>query len=437
MAHIIRGIHIPHNKNTAGMDAVRMPSPERVTIPMNMNIGAPAVPTVKAGDRVSIGQLIAEPGGFVSAPVHASVSGTVEEVCDFTDARGNTAKAVIIRSDGEMRVSETLAPPQIASYDEFLQAVRDSGLIGLGGAGFPAGVKLNVKELDKIDEVILNGAECEPYITTDAYTMERRGEDIFACIDMLIKYMKVGHVLIGIEENKPEAIAVMTELAASRPEVEVRTLPSSFPQGGEKVLIYNLTGKKVGEGQIPLDVGSIVMNVTSCAVIGEYIRTGKPLVERCVTVDGSAVKEPKNVIAPVGTSIRDIIEFAGGFSCDPYKVLYGGPMMGTAVNSLEAPLLKNNNAILALNEKDGRRPKETACLHCGKCVDNCPMSMNPPEIASALDRGDMEELRSLKPNLCIECGSCVFNCPARRDIVRKHREAKAALRSYIESLKAE
>lgn len=437
MAHGIRGIHIPHYKNTAGTKAVRMPAPDKVVIPMDMHIGAPSKPVVKVGDKVAVGQLIAEAGGFVSAPVHASVSGTVVEIGDFTGARGNTSTAITIRSDGQMTKCESIAPPVVTSYEEFVQAVRDSGLIGLGGAGFPAGVKLSVKDLSKVEEVILNGAECEPFITTDALTMEERGEDIFLCIDMIKKYMNVPKVLIGIEENKPEAIAKMKEFAASREGVSVCTLPSSFPQGGEKILIYNLTGKVVKEGMIPLDIGSIVMNVTSCAVIGEYLRSGMPLVERCVTVDGSAIREPKNVIAPVGTALSDIIDFAGGFKEEPYKVLYGGAMMGMAVNSLDVPLLKNNNAILAFNEKDGRRPEETACLHCGKCVDNCPMNMNPPEIASALERGDMEELKALKPNLCIECGSCVFNCPARRDIVARHREAKAALRSWLEAQKEE
>ncbi len=426
----IKGVHVPHRKHTASCHAERMPIPKTVVLPMNMHIGAPAKPVVKVGDTVGVGQLIAEAGGFISSPVHASVSGTVTKIDGMLSSNGGSIPAITIESDGEMRPYEGITPPTVTNYDEFVAAARASGIVGLGGAGFPTFVKLSVKDLSKVEEVILNGAECEPYITADTLTMVDRAEDIFDGIQLLEKYLGVKKVIIGIEDNKPEAIKAMQALSAKDSCISVKALPASYPQGGEKVLIFNTTGKVVPEGKLPLDVGSIVMNVTTLACISEYVKTGMPLVEKCLTVDGSAVAEPKNVIAPIGTPMKDVFDFCGGFKEEPKKVIYGGPMMGIAVPDLDQPILKNTNAVLAFNKKDAELPEETPCIRCGNCINHCPMRLNPPAIAKALRQKDCEELAKLKVNLCMECGACVFVCPARRAIVHRHKLAKAELRAY-------
>lgn len=424
------GVHVPHMKNTAAMEPVRMPAPASVVIPMNMHIGAPAKPIVKAGDIVGVGQLIAEPSAAVSVPVYASISGKVTKVDKVTGSTGASADAVFIESDGQMRPYEGIKAPVVTNFDEFIAAVRNSGVVGLGGAGFPTAIKLGVKDLSKVDEVLLNGAECEPFITSDTRTMIDRAKDIEEGIALLEKYLGVKKIIIGIEKNKPEAIAKMQEVAAKDSAVEVKVLPSVFPQGGEKVLIYKLTGKVVPEGKLPLDVGCIVLNVTTLATIATYIRTGMPLVEKCVTVDGSAVASPKNVIAPIGTLYKDVFEFAGGFKETPKKVFAGGPMMGITMPDLEQPMLSNCNAMIALNAKDAVRPEETPCIHCGKCVNHCPLGLNPPAFAQALNAKDYEALERLKVNLCMECGCCSFICPAKRNIVSRNKLAKSALRNY-------
>ena len=433
----IFGVHVPHRKHTASCHAERMPIPKTVVIPMSMHIGAPAKPVVAVGDTVGVGQLIGEAGGFVSSPVHASVSGTVKKIDTMLGTNGNPMTAITIETDGEQRPYEGITPPTVTNYDEFVAAVRASGIVGLGGAGFPTCVKLSVKDLSKIDYVILNGAECEPYITADTLTMTDRADEIFEGIQLLEKYLGVKNVIIGIEDNKPEAIAAMKALSVKDPAIDVRALPASYPQGGEKVLIYNTVKRVVPEGKLPLDAGCIVMNVTTFSCIAQYIRTGMPLIEKCLTVDGSAVAQPKNVIAPIGTSMKDVFDFCGGFKEEPKKVIYGGPMMGIAVADLDQPILKNTNAILAFNAKEAERPEETPCIHCGNCINHCPMRLNPPAIAKALQQKDGAALAELKPNLCMECGACVFVCPARRNIVARHKLAKIELRNYQTKLAEE
>lgn len=426
----LNGIFVPHRKNTASQQAVRMPSPKSVTIPMNMHIGAPSVPCVKVGDKVKVGQLIAEAGGYVSAPVHASVSGKVTSIAPIISSNGAHVDAITIESDGEMTVSETCVPPVVSDYESFIAAVRASGIVGLGGAGFPTSVKLDVKDTSRIQEVVINGAECEPYITSDARTMIDDADSVKDGIELLKKYLDVKKIVIGIEKNKPEAILKMKEIAAIDDCVEVKQLPSVYPQGGEKVLIYNCVGKVVPEGKLPIDVGVIVINCTTLAFIAKYISNGIPLIEKVLTVDGSAVAEPKNVIAPIGTSMQDVFDFCGGFKEEPKKVLYGGPMMGIAVPDTTAPILKNNNAILAFAEKDAVLPEPTPCIRCGKCVSACPLNLMPLEYARALATENMELLELRKVNLCMECGCCSFVCPARRPLVENNKLAKAALRKY-------
>ena len=426
----IKGVHVPHRKHTADCHPERMPIPKTVVIPMAQHIGAPAKPVVNVGDTVGVGQVIGEAAGFISAPVHASVSGTVKKIDTMPNSNGGVMTAITIESDGEMRAHESVVPPTVTNYEEFVAAVRASGIVGLGGAGFPTFVKLSVKDLSMVQEVVLNGAECEPYITADTLTMTDRADDIFEGIQLLEKYLGVKKVIIGIEDNKPQAIKAMQELSKKDSAIVVKPMPAAYPQGGEKVLIYNTTGKTVPEGKLPLDVGCIVMNVTTLACIAEYVRTGMPLVEKCLTVDGSAVATPKNVIAPIGTSMKDVFDFCGGFKEEPRKVMYGSPMMGIAVPTLDEPILKNTNAILAFNDKDATLPDETPCIRCGNCINHCPLNLNPPAIAKALASGDGAEIAKTKVNICMECGACVFVCPAHRMIVHRNKLAKAELRAY-------
>ncbi len=426
----IKGVHIPHYKNTAEMAAVDMPCPQSVTIPMSMHIGAPAVPCVKVGDQVLVGQKIAQAGGFVSSPVHASISGTVKKIDGILISSGQTVQAITIESDSQMTPYREAGPIEIADFESFISAVSESGVVGLGGAGFPTAVKLGVKDLSKLEHIVVNCAECEPYITSDTRTMLDRTDDIVYAVELFKKHLKAKSIIFGVESNKAACIKKLKDTFAADSTVRVDTLPSSYPQGGEKVLVYNTTKKIIGEGKLPYDVGVIVINVTTMCAIAEYIKTGMPLVRKCVTVDGSCVSEPKNVNVPIGTAIKDVMAFCGGYKLPPKKILYGGPMMGIAVYSDEMPVLKNTNALIALDEKASTDPVRTACIHCGNCVNHCPMRLDPPAIAKAVKLNDRESLAKLKVNLCMECGACVYACPAVRPIVHTHKLAKAQLREW-------
>ena len=346
-----------------------MSPPKTVTIPMSMHIGAPAKPTVKVGDEVKVGTLIAEAGGAVSVPIHASVSGKVTKIVDHLLSDGRTVPAVVIESDGAMTADESLTPPVVNSRETFVEAVKNAGVVGLGGAGFPTHFKLNADPA-RIEHLIINGAECEPYVTSDTLTMLSRGDDMAVALDAMKSYLGIKHIVVGIENNKKKAIEAMKQLAQKVGQnctAEVKALPAIYPQGGEKVLIYHTTGKVVPVGKLPIDVGCVVINCTTLAAIGAYLVTGMPLVEKCVTVDGGAVKEPKNVIAPIGTAMSELFDFCGGLTVDPAKVVYGGPMMGITVPDTSAPVLKNTNAILALTEKE---VKPLACATCNAIIGN-------------------------------------------------------------------
>lgn len=427
----LKGIRVPHRKNTADSIPQRLPLPETVTIPMSMHIGKPALPTVKIGDRVTVGQLIGMADGFISAPIHSSVSGKVKKLDEITMSGGMKATAVVIETDGLQEVCESVKPLVVTDFESFVSAVKESGVVGLGGAGFPTFVKLGVKDLSAIDAVVINAAECEPYITSDTRTMLDKAEYISKGIDLLQKYLKAKRIIIGIENNKKLCIDKMTELANSKSGVEVKVLPSVYPQGGEKVIVYNTMGKIIPKGGLPLDVGAVVINCTTLSTIAEYMETGMPLVEKCITVDGSAVNEPKNVIALIGTPLEKLFEFCGGFKSEPKKVLYGGPMMGIAVPSLDAPVLKMTNAVIALDEKDAIPPKTTACINCGECVNHCPLRLDPREIAKAYRLDLCEELKKQCADLCMECGCCAYVCPAKRPIVQTNKLAKAKLNKYL------
>lgn len=429
----LHGILLPHRKNTADLAPVAMPSPWSVTLPMNMHIGNPANPVVKVGDEVCVGTLIGEPAGYISAPVHSSVSGLVTNVAPMWTSGGSQVMAVTIKSDGLMTRDKDIAPPEVNDYDSFIKAVRDSGSVGLGGAGFPTSVKLDIKDLSRLETIVLNGAECEPYITSDTRTMIDRADSVREGIELLKKYLGAKKVIIGIEANKSAAIASMKKLEDDT--VSVKVLPAMYPQGGEKVLCYHCTGKVVPEGKLPIDVGCIVLNVTTLAFIAEYIKTGMPLVEKVVTVDGGAVKEPKNVIVPLGTPLLEVFNFCGGFKEEPTKVIYGGPMMGLSVKDINSPILKNNNAILAFDSKEGHLPPPTPCIRCGRCVRACPLGLMPLDFARAYALRDYELLEARHINLCMECGCCSYVCPAHRPLVEDNKLAKAVLRKHKEDLK--
>ena len=425
--------HVPHRKNTAGAPAVRMPAPEIVSIPTSQHIGAPATPLVKVGDTVYVGTKIGEASGYVSSPIHSSVSGKVKKLEPQLSSNGRSCMTIVIESDGFMTPDPEIKAPEVCDIDSFVSAVRESGLVGLGGAGFPTAVKLDAEKKGLIDQIVINGAECEPYITSDTYTMLEKADKVKAGVELLKKYISAKGVCIGIESNKPECIKKLSEIFADDESVKIISLPSTYPQGAEKILIHNTTGRVVPEGKLPADVGCLVMNVTSVAFLAEYFETGMPLVEKCVTVDGSAIKNPMNVICPIGTSVEDLIEFTGGFKSEPGKIMYGGPMMGIAIFSTEYPIMKNNNAITAFDKKDANLPKSRNCIHCGRCVSACPMGLNPTLFARAMKVEDSAErarrLEEAKLMLCMECGSCSFVCPSVRPLVETNRLAKAELRS--------
>lgn len=423
----LNSIKIPHNKNTANCVAQRMPVPQSVVIPMSMHIGAPAVSIVKIGDTVKVGQMIAQASGVVSSPVYASVSGKIKKIEDIVLSGGNIVPAVVIESDGEQQLYENILPPNIDTFENFIKAVADSGVVGLGGAGFPLHVKLNVKDISKLEYIIINCAECEGYVTADTRTMLDNTEELFDGISILRKFYGDKKFIIGVENNKSECVKKL-EAYCNKNNVELKVLPSTYPMGGEKVLVYNTTGRIIPEGKLPLDVGAVVLNCTTLTSLQNYIRNGIPLVEKTVTVDGSAVAEPKNIIVPIGTRIKDMIEFCGGYKEKPKKIIYGGTMMGIAVPNDEVPVLKNTNAVLAFAEKDAISPVSTECINCGRCVSHCPMRLMPNMINCAFDAKDTDKLAKLKVNLCMECGCCSYVCPAKRPLVQTNKLAKAMLR---------
>ncbi len=426
------GVKVAHHKNTAEKEVERLPIPSKVVIPMQQHIGAPCDPVVKAGDIVAVGQLIGDSDKYVSAPIHASVSGKVVAVGDVKLPNGVMSKAVTIESDGEMRLWEGITPPEVNTREDLIKAVRASGLVGLGGAGFPAHVKLNFPADKNIDTLVINAAECEPYITVDYRECMENSWDILAGVYLLKDLLGFKQVVIAVEDNKPEAFKVLKNIADHkedvRDEVKLMTLESKYPQGAEKMMVQSATGRKVPPGKLPADVGCVVMNVASVAFIARYIKTGKPLVSRSLTVDGSAIANPKNVRVPVGTNIGDIIEFCGGFKGEPCKILTGGPMMGLAIVGTDLPVLKQNNALLAFSKDDAVLKDETDCIRCGRCANACPMSLMPTNIVRAAKAKDAALLSKLGTMVCMECGSCSFACPAGKPLVQHMRLAKTIIR---------
>lgn len=423
-----QGAGVPHEKRTSNLETVAMPLPSKIVLSMGQHIGAPASPAVAKGDQVYVGTIVGKSEGFVSSDIHSGVSGTVSEITTITAPNGATQTAVVIVPDGEQKVDPAIAPPEVTDYKSFVDAIRASGLVGLGGAGFPTAVKLSPKNLDEIDTLLINGAECEPYITSDNRCFLEDTHHVLGGIKAVMKYLNIPKCIIGIEGNKPEAIAKM-KAAIDAPGIEVKQLPCRYPQGAEKVLIENCTGREVPFPGLPSDVGVIVMNVTSVAFVSKYLETGMPLTTKRLTVDGDIVKEPKNVEVLIGTPIQELLDFCGGLTAQPGKVLYGGPMMGTCVADLSQPILKNNNAVLAFSEKLARLPKKTNCIHCGRCVNACPLGLAAKDIVKAYDNGNVELLQELNADLCMSCGTCSFVCPAKRPLAPSIALAKIMMKN--------
>ncbi|MBR2283375.1 MAG: electron transport complex subunit RsxC [Ruminococcus sp.] len=419
----LNGIKLSHRKNTENCAVADMPLPSVVRIPMSMHMGAPCTPLVKAGDLVAVGQKIGDCEAAFSTPVHSGVSGKVKSVGEYRNAMGNVSKLIEIETDGEQRVSEEVKPPEVTDKESFIRAVRESGACGLGGAGFPTHIKLSPKT--EIDTLIINAAECEPYITADYRELIESQEAVIGGIRLIKSQLGIKNAKLAIEANKPEAIKKYTELTADDASIEVITLPSAYPQGAEKVIIYNSTGRIVKEGELPSDEGVIVLNVSTTAFIYRYIQTGMPLVTRNLTVDGNAVGEPKNIRCVIGTSFREVLEYCKTDVSRVRKLIAGGPMMGMSVPDVDMPVVKTSNALLAFTSYDER--KTSACIRCGRCVRVCPLGLMPADIDRAYKIRNIEELKALKVNLCMNCGSCTFVCPANRKLAETNQLAKMLL----------
>jgi electron transport complex protein RnfC len=427
----LRGMLVPHHKNTAKYAPEEMPVPPLVMLSMSMHAGTPAKPVVGVGDYVKVGQVIGEDTGPVSSPVHASVSGTVKSIDTMDSLTGKKTVTITIASDGNQAPFEGIKPPQVGSLEEFLEAVKNSGVIGLGGAGYPTAPKLTLKDYSILDYILVNGAECEPFLTADTRTMTDDAVDLWEGVRLLKKYLKPKNIVLCIENNKPEPIRIMKELASGTDGVYVHELKSRYPQGERKVLVYNVTGRIVPEGKRLTDVGCIVVNCTTVAVFAKYIKTGHPLVSKYVTVDGSGVKTPKNVIAPIGTPVHHLFDFCGGLKDDVKKILLCGPMMGIALPNQDVQVLKTTNGLLAFSGKDAETPVASACIRCGRCVSVCPMRLMPPNIENAVDLNKPELLKKYKVDMCAECGCCAYSCPAKRPLVQVITLSKKMLRSYM------
>ena len=427
------GAAVPHRKNTAQLQTAVLPCPDQVTIPMQQHVGAPCKPLVKVGDTVDVGQKIGDSDAYVSAPIHASISGKVTAITQATLPGGQRTDAVVIQSDGEMRVSPDVKPPKVDSAESLCSALRESGLVGLGGAGFPAHVKLNVPKDKHIDTLIINAAECEPYITADNREAIENAQSVLEGVYIIRDLLHIDRVIIAVENNKPDVIETLTRIADNPerdPDDNVRVLPlrARYPQGAEKVLVKSCTDRVIPLGKLPADVGCIVMNITSAAFVADYLRTGMPLVKKRVTVDGSAIQHPQNVLVPVGTKISDLVAFCGGWKAEPAKLLMGGPMMGLALTGDDLPILKQNNGLLAFAEGDAVLPEPTACIRCGRCVAGCPMDLMPTQLEKYAELGDVDALNRYGVMCCMECGTCAYNCPANRPLVQAIRMGKALVK---------
>ncbi|MDI3548814.1 MAG: H+/Na+-translocating ferredoxin:NAD+ oxidoreductase subunit [Halanaerobiales bacterium] len=426
-----QGIHPEYNKElTRDIPFRKAKRPARVTIPLQQHIGAPCQPLVKKGDHVDLGQKIGDSDSFVSAPVHASVSGVVKEIKKVPTPVGKESLAIVIEADEEDTLAEGIAPKgnlEDLSPEEIRKIIREAGIVGMGGAMFPTHVKLSVPEEKEAEYFILNGAECEPYLTVDHRMMISRPEDIVFGLKVLMKAIGVEKGFIGIEDNKPEAISSMQEAVAGEEGIEVKVLETKYPQGGEKMLIKAILGREVPLGGLPIDVGVVVNNVTTAVAVADAIKKGMPLIERTITITGRGIKEPANLICRFGTAINDLIREAGGFAGKPGKVILGGPMTGFAQPTTDLPVVKGTSGILVLPRKEVEEFDPLPCIKCARCVDSCPQFLMPVQLANFTEHQMYDKLERYNVLNCIECGSCSYICPAKRPLMHYIKLGKAEI----------
>ena len=438
----IGGVHPAENKLSAGSPIREAALPKQAVFSMFQHIGAPAKPVVQKGDLVKVGTLLAEAGGFVSAPVYSSVSGKVNKIDAVLDASGTRRMAVIVDVEGDeweesidrskdlVRLSDR---PDLDSKT-IVEKIKNAGIVGLGGATFPCHVKLTPPPGNKAECVIINAVECEPYLTADHRLMLEHADEILVGVDLIMKAVNVTKGYIGIENNKPDAIKLMTEKASQYPNIEVVPLKVKYPQGGEKQLIDAVIGRQVpAPPAIPISVGAVVQNVGTAFAIYEAVMKNKPLIDRIITVTGKSVKNPSNLLARLGTPFQQLIDECGGLPEDTGKIIGGGPMMGKALLSLDVPMTKGSSGLLIMNEKEARRSEPRPCIRCSKCVSACPMGLEPFLLskAAALEEWEMAEKNDVVS--CIECGSCQFTCPSKRPLLDMIRVGKTTVMGIIRS----
>ena len=410
------GVHPYDGKDLAKDQPIRRIKPKEILVyPLSQHIGAPASPIVAVGDTVLRGQKIAEAGGFVSAPVFASVSGTVKAIEPRHVATGDLVNSIIIENDGEMKETDFHAS---LSKEQIIEKVKEAGVVGMGGAGFPTHVKLSPKEPDKIEFIIANCAECEPYLTADYRRMLENPEELIGGMKIVLRLFDHAKGILGVEDNKPDCIQKLKELTKDEERIEVMPLKTKYPQGGERQLIYATTGRSINSKMLPADAGCIVDNVETLVAINRAVKEGKPVMDRIFTVTGDAVANPGNFEYCIGMSYAEILEEAGGFKEDPEKMISGGPMMGFAVFSLEIPTTKTSSSLLCFKKDDVSASEVTACINCGRCVSVCPEQIVPSRLAKMSQFHDSESFERWNGMECIECGSCSYICPAKRPLAQ-------------------
>ncbi len=432
------GIHPPENKFSAGKSIETLPVPEQVAIPIAQHIGAPAKPVVKKGDTVKVGTIIAESAGFVSANIHSPVSGTIFKIDDIIDASGYRKPAIIINVEGDEWEENIDRSPELkkditATPEEILKAVANAGIVGLGGATFPSHVKLSVPPGKKCDILILNAVECEPYLTADHQLMMEKGDEIMVGTQILMKALKVDKAVIGIENNKPDAIKHMQSLASSYPGITIEPLKVQYPQGGEKQLIDACIKRQIPSGKLPIEVGAVVQNVGTTYAVYEAVQKNKPLFERVVTITGKSVTKPSNFLTRIGTPINNLIEAAGGLPEDTGKIIGGGPMMGKALVSTDIPVTKGSSGVLIIKNEEAQRKKMQNCIKCAKCISVCPMGLEPYLLMTVSDKAVWDRAEEEKIMDCIECGSCSYTCPSNRPLLDYIRLGKGKVGQIMRS----
>ena len=415
------GVHPYDGKDLAKDQPIRRIKPKEILVyPLSQHIGAPASPIVAVGDTVLRGQKIAEAGGFVSAPVFASVSGTVKAIEPRHVATGDLVNSIIIENDGEMKETDFHGVEDVASLskEQIIEKVKEAGVVGMGGAGFPTHVKLSPKEPDKIEFIIANCAECEPYLTADYRRMLENPEELIGGMKIVLRLFDHAKGILGVEDNKPDCIQKLKELTRDEERIEVMPLKTKYPQGGERQLIYATTGRAINSKMLPADAGCIVDNVETLVAINRAVKEGKPVMDRIFTVTGDAVANPGNFEYCIGMTYAEILEEAGGFKEDPEKMISGGPMMGFAVFSLEIPTTKTSSSLLCFKKDDVSASEVTACINCGRCVSVCPEQIVPSRLAKMSQFHDSESFEKWNGMECIECGSCSYICPAKRPLAQ-------------------